>query len=297
MALISSYPSQVYDLHSHSTASDGQLSPTALIQRALDKNIHTLALTDHDTVAGLEEAHKANEAQEQPLNLINGVEISTGWHGYDIHIVGLHFDPTHTGLLELLSQQRHKRDQRARLIGERLAKAGIEGAYEGACVYAQGAAVSRSHFARWLVEKNYASDVNSVFSRYLARGKTGYVPNQWCSIQEAIEILHQAGGVAVLAHPSRYKMSRKWLRRLLKEFKQSQGDGMEVIFAQQSIADRASLIGLTQEFALHCSLGSDFHQVTPWCDLGRNLHQPEVGSWIWQSPNWVNSTYAQLIHE
>jgi predicted metal-dependent phosphoesterase TrpH len=276
------------DLHSHTTASDGQLTPTELVARALDKGVQMFAITDHDTVSGLDEAHRFNASQANPLRLIDGVEISTRWNSFDIHIVGLNVDRLDPPLLEFLHQQRLLRETRAIEIGERLAKAGIEGAYEGAKAIAGDAALSRGHYARWMALNGHATDMPSVFKRYLARGKTGYVPNNWGDMATAIEIIHQAGGMAVLAHPSGYKLSAKWLKRLVREYKEAGGDAMEVVLGQQTLEDRNNLIALSHQNELLGSIGSDFHFPSSWIELGKNLFQPPSVNWVWQSQNWVN---------
>lgn len=278
------------DLHSHTTASDGQLTPTQLISRAIEKGVEMFAITDHDTVGGLAEAHIANQAHATPLKLINGCEISTRWNSFDIHIVGLNIDVNHAGLLEFLTQQRQLREVRAQEIGERLAKAGIEGAYEGAKAIAGDAALSRGHYARWLADHGHATDMPSVFKKYLARGKTGYVPNNWGDMANAIEHIHQAGGVAVLAHPSGYKLSAKWLKRLVREYAEAGGDAMEVILGQQTLDDRNNLIALSKQNNLLASVGSDFHFPSNWIELGKNLYQPQGVEWVWQSQNWMERT-------
>lgn len=276
------------DLHSHTTASDGQLSPTELVMRALEKGVQMFAITDHDTLAGLDEAHGTNQSQDKPLRLIDGVEISTRWNSFDIHIVALNVDRHNAPLLAFLAQQRELREIRAREIGERLAKAGIEGAYEGAKAIAGDAALSRGHYARWMAENGHAADMPSVFKRYLARGKTGYVPNNWGDMATAIEVIHQAGGLAVLAHPSGYKLSAKWLKRLVREYKDAGGDAMEVVLGQQTLEDRNNLIALSHQNQLLGSIGSDFHFPSNWIELGKNLFQPQGVQWVWQSQSWVN---------
>lgn len=278
------------DLHSHTTASDGQLSPTELIARAIEKGVQMFAITDHDTVAGLAEAHQFNNEQEKPLTLIDGVEISTRWNNQDIHIVALNIDRHQVELLSFLEYQRALRETRAQEIGLRLAKAGIEGAYEGAKALAGEAALSRGHYARWLAEHGYANDTASVFKRYLARGKTGYVPNNWGDMAGAIEVIHQAGGVAVLAHPSGYKLSGKWLRRLVRDFKDAGGDAMEVVLGQQTLDDRANLVALSVQNQLLGSIGSDFHFPGSWIELGKNLYQPQGVNWVWESTAWMEKS-------
>ncbi|MEZ9142638.1 MULTISPECIES: RNase RNM [unclassified Shewanella] len=278
------------DLHSHTTASDGVLTPSELVERAIIKGVEMLAITDHDTVAGLAEAHEFNRQHATPLKLIDGVEISTRWNNFDIHIVGLNMDKQDPILLNFLTRQRELREERAQEIGIRLEKAGIEGAYEGAKHYADGAAISRGHYARWLAENGYAKDMPSVFKRYLARGKTGYVPNNWADMANAIEIIHQSGGISVLAHPSGYKLSAKWLKRLVREYKEAGGDAMEVVLGQQSIDDRANLVALSHMNNLMGSIGSDFHFPSNWIELGKNLFQPAGIQWVWQSESWTERT-------
>lgn len=277
------------DLHSHTTASDGQLTPSELVARALEKGVQVLAITDHDTTAGLDEAHHFNNAQPEPLKLVDGTEISTRWNNFDIHIVALNIDRTNATLDGFLCQQRTLRETRAKEIGLRLEKAGIEGAYEGAKAFAGGAALSRGHYARWLAEHGYAVNQASVFKKYLARGKTGYVPNNWSDMASAIEIIHQAGGVAVLAHPSGYKLSAKWLKRLVRDFKAAGGDAMEVVLGQQTLDDRNNLIALSKLNQLFASLGSDFHFPGSWIELGKNMFQPQGVDWVWQMDKWMES--------
>ncbi|QSX35919.1 RNase RNM [Shewanella sedimentimangrovi] len=274
------------DLHCHTTASDGQLAPADVVARAQAMGVQMLAITDHDTVAGLDEAHDFNAASERPLVLIDGVEISTRWHSYDIHIVALNLDRQDSRLLTFLEQQRMLREVRAREIGERLAKAGIEGCYDRARELAGNAAISRGHYARVLVEKGIAPDMASVFKRFLARNKTGYVPNNWGDMSSAIAVIHAAGGVAVLAHPSGYKLSAKWLKKLVREFKEAGGDAMEVVLGQQTLEDRANLVALSHLNGLLGSIGSDFHFPGSFVELGKNLFQPQGVNWIWGSDRW-----------
>lgn len=190
----------IYDLHSHTTASDGRLTPEALVHRAVEMRVGTLAITDHDTTAGIAAAREEISRSGLALNLIPGVEISTVWENHEIHIVGLNIDIAHPMMCEFLAQQTERRQQRARLIAERLDKAHIPGAWEGALRPADGGAVTRGHFARFLVECGKATTMADVFKKYLARGKTGYVPPQWCTIEQAIDVIHHSGGKAVLAH-------------------------------------------------------------------------------------------------
>ena len=198
-------------------------------------------------------------------------------------------------LAPFLAQQTERRNQRAQLIAERLEKAQIPGALEGAQRLAQGGAVTRGHFARFLVECGKASSMADVFKKYLARGKTGYVPPQWCTIEQAIDVIHHSGGKAVLAHPGRYNLSAKWLKRLVAHFAEHHGDAMEVAQCQQSPNERTQLATLARQHHLWASQGSDFHQPCPWIELGRKLWLPAgvEGVWqLWEQPQ--NTTEREL---
>lgn len=285
----------IYDLHSHTTASDGCLTPEALVHRAVEMRVGTLAITDHDTTAAIAPAREEISRSGLALNLIPGVEISTVWENHEIHIVGLNIDITHPLMCEFLAQQTERRNQRAQLIAERLEKAQIPGALEGAQRLAQGGAVTRGHFARFLVECGKASSMADVFKKYLARGKTGYVPPQWCTIEQAIDVIHHSGGKAVLAHPGRYNLSAKWLKRLVAHFAEHHGDAMEVAQCQQSPNERTQLATLARQHHLWASQGSDFHQTCPWIELGRKLWLPAgvEGVWqLWEQPQ--NTTEREL---
>ncbi|MCC8285815.1 RNase RNM [Escherichia fergusonii] len=285
----------IYDLHSHTTASDGCLTPEALVHRAVEMRVGTLAITDHDTTAAIAPAREEISRSGLALNLIPGVEISTVWENHEIHIVGLNIDIAHSAMSEFLAQQTERRNQRAQLIAERLEKAQIPGALEGAQRLAQGGAVTRGHFARFLVECGKASSIADVFKKYLARGKTGYVPPQWCTIEQSIDVIHHSGGKAVLAHPGRYNLSAKWLKRLVAHFAEHHGDAMEVAQCQQSPNERTQMATLARQHHLWASQGSDFHQPCPWIELGRKLWLPAgvEGVWqLWEQPQ--NTTEREL---
>ncbi len=276
-------------------SSDGCLTPEALVHRAVEMRVGTLAITDHDTTAAIAPAREEISRSGLALNLIPGVEISTVWENHEIHIVGLNIDITHPLMCEFLAQQTERRNQRAQLIAERLEKAQIPGALEGAQQLAQGGAVTRGHFARFLVECGKASSMADVFKKYLARGKTGYVPPQWCTIEQAIDVIHHSGGKAVLAHPGRYNLSAKWLKRLVAHFAEHHGDAMEVAQCQQSPNERTQLATLARQHHLWASQGSDFHQPCPWIELGRKLWLPAgvEGVWqLWEQPQ--NTTEREL---
>lgn len=273
----------IYDLHSHTTASDGRLTPEALVHRAVEMRVGTLAITDHDTTAAIPAASEEISRSGLELTLIPGVEISTVWENHEIHIVGLNIDIENPAMCAFLAQQTERRQQRARLIADRLEKAHITGAWEGALRLADGGAVTRGHFARYLVECGKATTMADVFKKYLARGKTGYVPPQWCTIEQAIDVIHHSGGKAVIAHPGRYDLSAKWLKRLLAHFSEQGGDAMEVAQCQQAPHERAQLAAYAVQYGLDASQGSDFHQPCPWIELGRKLWLPAGVEGIWRS--------------
>ncbi|MCG8052911.1 MAG: PHP domain-containing protein [Candidatus Thiodiazotropha taylori] len=281
----------VYDLHSHSTASDGTLSPRALVQRAAEAGVEVLALTDHDTTAGIDEASEA--AQSCGLVLIPGVEVSVSWNRQTVHLVGLNLDPHDSQLDAGLQKLRDFREWRAEEIGRRLDKAGISGAYEGALALAEGCLVSRTHFARFLVQSGIVEDERKVFKRFLVSGKPGHVPGEWASLEEAVGWIHAAGGQAVIAHPARYRMTRSKLRQLLKQFVALQGDGLEVVSGSHSRDDYVNMAKHARDFDLLASAGSDFHcPENPWIELGRLPRLPEGCKPVWQ--NWNLSAQTEL---
>ncbi|MCG7926398.1 MAG: phosphatase [gamma proteobacterium symbiont of Stewartia floridana] len=281
----------VYDLHSHSTASDGTLSPRALVQRAAEAGVEVLALTDHDTTAGIDEASEA--AQSCGLVLIPGVEVSVSWNRQTVHLVGLNLDPHDSRLDAGLQKLRDFREWRAEEIGRRLDKAGISGAYEGALALAEGCLVSRTHFARFLVQSGIVEDERKVFKRFLVSGKPGHVPGEWASLEEAVGWIHAAGGQAVIAHPARYRMTRSKLRQLLKQFVALQGDGLEVISGSHSRDDYVNMAKHARDFDLLASAGSDFHcPENPWIELGRLPRLPKGCKPVWQ--NWNLSGQTDL---
>ncbi|WP_114784607.1 RNase RNM [Vibrio tetraodonis] len=270
------------DLHSHTTASDGRLSVSELIDRAIDFDINVLAITDHDTVDGLKHAHHYVDTNQLPITIINGIEISTVWQNKDIHIVGLDIDPESKQLSELIDKQKQHRKVRAELIAERLAKATNDRVYEEVKAIAGEASITRAHFAKWLVDNGYAKTMQQVFKKYLTRNNPGYVPPNWCSINEAVDAIHQAGGLAVLAHPGRYNLTAKWLKRLIGAFSDAGGDAMEVALPQQGQQERRNLADYAIQYNLLASQGSDFHYPSPWTELGRNLWLPSGVEPVWK---------------
>lgn len=271
----------LFDLHSHTSASDGHLTSDLLVKRAVACRVDVLAITDHDTIDGLALAKQTIENESLPLHLIYGIELSTKWENKDIHIVGLNIDPYCDDLTLLIQEQALRRDERAQLMSQRLEKANIIGAYCGAKALAANAPITRAHIARWMVENHYANDMQNVFKNYLTRGKTGYVPPNWCSIEHAVNVIHRAGGQAVLAHPASYQLTMKWIKRLLHCFVDAKGDAMEIAQPQQSPNERRQLADLAISFGLLGSQGSDFHYATSWLELGRNLYLPKGCLEIW----------------
>ena len=273
--------SKHYDLHAHSTASDGTLSPTRLMQRAHAAGVEVMALTDHDTLEGLQEAHTA--ARALGLGFVPGVEISVTWERVTVHIVGLGVDPESEVLGRGLAGLREFRDWRAEEIGRRLARHGIEGAFEGALAYSNGRLISRTHFARFLVEKCHAPDLRAVFRRFLVNGKPGFVAGQWAELEDAVRWIREAGGQAVIAHPARYKVNRGKLRRLIGEFVEVGGEAIEVVSGSHSREDYFTVAAHAQDFGLLASAGSDYHGPEhPWIELGRLPELPRGCKAIWQ---------------
>ncbi|HHF2919040.1 PHP domain-containing protein [Vibrio sp. VGrn 2] len=270
------------DLHSHTTASDGRLEPKDLVERALSFDIEVLAITDHDTVDGLVLAKQHVQDNNLPIKIINGIEISTVWQNKDIHVVGLNIDPENEQLSALIEQQKQHRITRSELIAERLQKATREGVLEEVRQIAGDAPVTRAHFAKWLVDNGYAKTMQMVFKKYLTRNNPGYVPPNWCSMKDAVDAIHAAGGLAVLAHPGRYKLTAKWIKRLLAAFVEANGDAMEVAQPQQAQQERRNLADYAIQYKLLASQGSDFHYPSPWMELGRNLWLPAGVEPVWK---------------
>ncbi len=247
-----------YDLHCHSTRSDGLLAPAEVVRRAASRGVDVLALTDHDDVAGLEEARAA--AAEAGIAFVAGAELSVSWDEITVHVVALGIDPANAGLLAGLAAIRDGREGRARRIADSLAAAGIADAYEGARRHVTAERlISRTHFARFLVEAGHVREMKDVFSRYLTPGRPGYVPHAWAALADAIDWIHAAGGQAVLAHPGRYRVSASGLARLLGEFRDLGGDAIEVLSPSHDSGQVAQFASLARSYGLAASCGSDYH--------------------------------------
>ena len=276
----------IYDLHSHSNASDGTLTPTELIQRAKSQGVTSLALTDHDTTQGIPEAQHA--AQQVGIQIIPGVEISTSWGKHGIHIVGLNIDIHNPLLQEGLSQLQNIRVERAAKMGQKLEKAGIPNAMEGAQTLAGKGNVTRTHFARHIVNIGKAESISAVFKHYLSHNKPGYVKTQWAPLQDAIQWIKAANGQAVVAHPDRYKMTATKFRAFLNDFKAFGGSGIEVVYSGSNRDVIMNNARFAKEFDLYASTGSDFHSPgLPWAELGKLPPLPKELTPIWHS--WTSS--------
>ncbi len=272
-----------FDFHCHSSVSDGLLPPSEVARRAAANGVDLWALTDHDDLGGLAEAGAV--AAEAGMRFVNGVEISIEWNGVPIHIVGLGFDAANPVLVGGLSALREGRIERARRMGDALAAIGMPGIYEGALTYATNSSlISRAHFARYMVSIGIAKDVPGIFQYYLTPGKPGYVDHRWVSLAEAIGWIEAAGGVAVVAHPARYKaLSNGDMRRFLGDFKDLGGRGIEIVCGSHSPDHVLHYARLARHFALHASRGSDFHgPEESYVDLGRLPQLPEDLKPVWR---------------
>ena len=309
------------DFHCHTNASDGGLSPSELIDRAYGRGLNAIAITDHDLTAGVADAmqraallnakllngdadapvetyikenaeingvdngelHRA--PSERTLIVIPGVEFSTTWYDEQIHIVGLGIDPNNESLKELEAKLKVARTQRAVAIGEKLKRLGFDRPYERCCEQArEGASITRGNYARLIFQDGKAKSVDDAFHKFLRRGQDAYVKSVWGPIEETVEVIKAAGGIAVLAHPRRYKISNMRLRKLVYEFKKAGGEAIEVSSSQQRQLDRDYLVQLCHKYEMLASLGSDFHNEGFHRDLGQNIDLPSDVTPVWHSP-------------
>lgn len=270
------------DLHCHSTVSDGTLTPEALAQRAKANGVALWALTDHDEIGG--QARALEAARQVGLRYITGTEISVSFAGTTVHIVGLGMDTSHPALVQGLHATRGGREQRARAMSDDLARVGIPGAYEGALKYVDNPElISRTHFARYLVEAGVCHDTNEVFRKFITEGKPGFVPHRWASLGDAVRWITQSGGMAVIAHPGRYKLTANEEFALFTEFKAHGGQGVEVVTGAHGQADYVKYAGYCKEFDLAASRGSDFHSPEEsHTDLGKLPDLPGSVTPVWE---------------
>ena len=271
------------DLHCHSVVSDGTLEPEALAARARANGVDLWALTDHDEIGGQHRARTA--ALAQGMSYLTGTEISITFAGTTVHIVGLGFDPDDAALKAGLRATRGGREERAREMAEGLEKVGIPGAYEGALRYVGNPElISRTHFARHLVETGVCNDTSEVFRRFLVEGKPGFVPHRWATLGDSVRWITQAGGMAVIAHPGRYKFTPNEEFALFSEFKTHGGRGVEVVTGSHTMADYAKYADTAIEFGLLASRGSDFHSPDEsHIDLGTLPPLPKNLTPVWEA--------------
>lgn len=271
-----------FDFHCHSVVSDGLLPPDVVARRAAANGVDLWALTDHDDLGGLATARAT--AEEVGMDFVTGVEISIEWKGVPIHIVGLGFDAADSGLCGGLEALREGRIERAVRMGDALAAIGIHGVYEGAlCFVTNPSLISRAHFARYMVSIGIARDVPGVFQHYLTPGKPGYVDHRWATLEEAVGWITAAGGVAVVAHPGRYRMSGGDMDKFLGDFKDAGGQGIEVTCGSHSPDHILHFARLARRYAFHASRGSDFHGPDEsYVDLGKLPQLPEDLKPVWR---------------
>jgi predicted metal-dependent phosphoesterase TrpH len=269
------------DFHCHSTVSDGLLPPDVVVRRAAANGVDRLALTDHDSTGGLDLARQT--AREVGIDLVNGVEISIEWEGMPYHIVGLGIDPDESTFATGLESVRSGRVDRAQRMSAELEKVGIPGVFEGAQKYAENPLlISRAHFGRYMVEIGVASDLHKIFESFLVPGKPGYVDHRWATLEESVRWIHAAGGLAVVAHPARYKVSAATLRRMLAAFRDCGGDAIEVATGSHNPEQMAHFARVAWEYGFLGSRGSDFHGPDEsWADLGKVSELPEGVTPIW----------------
>lgn len=277
------HPVPNVDLHCHSTASDGLLPPAELARRAAGNGVDLLALTDHDDIAGLPAARAS--AEECGIAFVSGVEISIEWEETQIHVVGLDFDPDNEALNDGLAAIRSGRIDRARRMSAELERFGIGNSFDGAMRYAENPnLISRAHFARFLVEAGICKDVRSVFESYLVPGRPGYVDHRWADLADAVNWITGAGGIAVVAHPARYKISKGAMRRFLGDFRDLGGQAIEVVSGSHSLDDVGTFGRLAREYGFMASRGSDFHgPQESYVDLGMLGYLPDGLKPVWEA--------------
>ena len=268
----------IFDLHSHTTLSDGVLTPQELILRAIEKGVDVLAITDHDTL----DAYEDMPDTPGNIKLIPGIELSTQWENTGIHVLGLNIDLDSDAIRTGARSQSEARLARARIIGEKLAKQGIEDAFTGAKELSIGGYIGRPHFAQHIVNIGKVSSIQAAFKKYLGAGKTGDVKQHWAELPQIIQWIRDANGIAVLAHPLKYKLTGTKLRRLLDSFLQAGGQGMEVVSGRQLQQPTKHLADLCEQKNLLASVGSDFHRPSKhWAELGAFPPLPDNVTPVW----------------
>jgi predicted metal-dependent phosphoesterase TrpH len=280
----------LFDLHCHSTVSDGLLSPSDLVAYAAKRGVKVLALTDHDDLGGLQAAREA--ALEHGIQFVNGVEISVTWKRRTLHIVGLKVDSRNASLKTALDQVRTGRDERAQQMGADLARVGIHGAYEGAKLLAGKSIITRTHFARFLVDNGHAKDTKSVFKKYLVKGKPGFKEHEWMDLKSAVDLINGAGGQAVIAHPGRYDLGTINMLLLMHEFRSLGGTAIEVVTGSHTPPQYQQFAKIAHKFSLKSSLGSDFHgSGISYMEMGCIPDLPEICVPVWD--DWPEAQSIQ----
>lgn len=268
------------DLHTHTTASDGHLAPEELLNLAANNGVEMLAITDHDTIAG----YLSVRDLATNICLISGVEVSTTWAGQGVHIIGLNFDPEHLAIKRLLTSQANARQLRCQIILDKLTKLNKPVTLAEVQQVAGHKHIGRPHIAQVMVNKGYVTDRNKAFKKYLGAGKIGDVKSGWASLSETISAINDSGGIAIIAHPDKYKMTRMKLMRLIDEFIELGGQGIEVISAHQPIDVTEKYVKIANEKGLYVSLGSDFHRLTArFPSVGEIAKLPESCQPVWRT--------------
>lgn len=268
------------DLHCHSSCSDGALSPEDLLQRAADKGVACLALTDHDTIGGQTRALEA--AKQHNIHMVTGIELSCVWSNYTIHVLGLNFSLDNNVMADVEIRQTKARMERAEIIAEKLQKKGMPNIYQEACLKSETGIPGRPHFAEVLLEKELVSSMGEAFKKYLGSGKPGDVKSLWPDLETVTEWIRSAQGTAVIAHPRKYDMTLTKLRRMLGLFKECGGAGIEVVTSGQKQGEIGMLGDVCQRMGLKGSIGSDFHSPSyAWAELGRVPKLPESVEPVW----------------
>ena len=268
------------DLHCHTTASDGGLPAITLVDRAIERGVELLSITDHDTLDGYLAAKQ--HAQARGLSLVSGIELSSTWAKLNVHVVGLQVDVQSPQLLEAVAKQKVARQQRARMIGQRLEKKGCANAYEGALQIAGDSQIGRPHFAQFLVAEGYVSSIRQAFKKYLGAGKPGDVKAIWPEMQQVVRWIVDSGGIPVLAHPLHYKLTATKLRAMISDFKAAGGLAIEVVSGVLPNDKVKYVAQLAEQFDLHASCGSDFHHPDSlWSDIGKMSDLPKHLTPVW----------------
>ena len=273
-----------YDLHSHTKYSDGSLSAQALIALAIERGITHLAITDHDTVqAHLQLTENNNSYATEKINIIKGIELSSQWNNMGVHIVGLNIDIHSTAITAAVKHQTQLRIERVKTIAKKLLQRGFPDITQGAMILAGDGQVGRPHIAQHMVDEGLVSSVGQAFNKYLGAGKVGDISSVWPDLECVVEWINAAGGVAVLAHPSRYKMTRTKRRRLMADFSDAGGQAIEVCAGNQVPGVAEEMAAVCDEFGFHASVGSDFHNPDyKWVKLGQYPRLPKACRPVWE---------------